>query len=220
MADVVYLLGAGFNCSLTDDFWRLPPPLARNFFQVLLREGRLRERLAGVRSHIYVDQLFAEITRYWHLTLDQLETSPFDIEECLTLLQSLASDSSSADRRLDLNRASYALRNLLLMYLSEMLASATAPAARQFGSDVLAQSADVLTLNYDTVAEECIGSASGLNSQTTMTWTPVISIGSPPSLTASGSTRFRCPWLASLSSSPELATTRIPGISSTRPPAS
>jgi hypothetical protein len=33
MPGVVYLLGAGFNHSVMDDSWRLPPPLARNFFK-------------------------------------------------------------------------------------------------------------------------------------------------------------------------------------------
>lgn len=116
----------------------------------------------AVRQHLYIDTLFDEIAHYWHLSLDELETTPFDIEECLTLFQSLSADTPHDDRRLELDRASYAPRSLLLMYLSEMAPMATSPAARRFGVDVLDQSADVLTLNYDTVAEECIASATGI----------------------------------------------------------
>jgi hypothetical protein len=63
---------------------------------------------------------------------------------------------------LQLDRAHFAVVYLLLMYLSEMFPSTSAPAARQFGREVLAQSADVLSLNYDHEAEDCIGSASGI----------------------------------------------------------
>lgn len=165
MADVVYLLGAGFNLSLVDRFTRQPPPLARNFFRLLLGPGRLRERLDGVRQQIYVDQLLAEIVRYWHLSLDDLETTEFDIEECLTLLQSLQEDAKGTARGLELQRASYSLRALMLMYLSDTPSIATAPSARRFGADVLAQEADVLTFNYDTIAESSIASASGIGSK-------------------------------------------------------
>lgn len=161
MSDVVYLLGAGFNHSLFDDFWRRPPPLARTFFQVLIQAG-LHHKLDVIRSRLYVDLLFVEIRRYWHLTLDDLATEPFDIEDCLTLFQSQSLDHPLPERQPELDRASYALRNLLLMYLSEMLPFPAAPTASQFGAEALRQSADVLTFNYDTVAEEAIASSSGI----------------------------------------------------------
>ncbi len=111
---------------------------------------------------MFVDVLLEEIERYWNLDVDALKSTPFDIEECLTLFESQLADGLPAERDLRLRRAAYALRNLLLTYLGEISHSGYTPVARRFGSDVLALSADVMTFNYDTLAEEAIASASGI----------------------------------------------------------
>lgn len=85
MADVVFLLGAGFNCSVVDPSREATPPLARNFFQVLLGSRRYRDSLDVFRGRLFVDVLLEEIERYWKLDLDALKSTAFDIEECLTL---------------------------------------------------------------------------------------------------------------------------------------
>jgi len=162
MADVVYVLGAGFNCSVVDASRGMQAPLARNFFQVLLQSSRYRDGLDAFRGRLFVDVLLEEIERYWRLDLDGLATKPFDIEECLTLFESQLADGLSAERDLRLRRAAYALRNLLLSYLGDVSHSGYTPTARKFGSDVLASSADVLSFNFDTLAEEAIASASGI----------------------------------------------------------
>ena len=162
MADVVYLLGAGFNCSVLDRSRGLDAPLARNFFQVLIKSGRFRDRLDGIRQRLFVDELLSEIERYWKLDLDGLASTPFDIEECLTLFESQIADGPPRDREISLRRAAFALRNLLLMYLGELTHAGHTPAASAFGNDVLTRGADVLTFNYDSLAEEAIGSASGI----------------------------------------------------------
>ena len=162
MAAVVYLLGAGFNCSVLDSSRQTEAPLARNFFQVLMNSGRLRERLDGIRSRLFVDVLLAEIERYWKFDLDALASQPFDIEECLTMFESQLVDGQPVERQLELRRARFALRNLLLMYLGDLSHSGYSPVGRQFGAEVLAAEADVLTFNYDTLAEEAISSASGI----------------------------------------------------------
>jgi hypothetical protein len=164
VAEVVYLLGAGFSRSVLDPSRGKRAPLARDFFQVLIDADRdaFRQKLDAIRQYVFVDLLLAEIERKWHLTLDQLATDAFDIEECMTLFESELLDGPSADRILILKRAEYALRNLLWMYLGDLSHSAYSPTARRFGQEFLAAHTDVLTFNYDTLAEEAIESASGI----------------------------------------------------------
>jgi hypothetical protein len=163
VAQVVFLLGAGFNCSILDPSRDSAAPLARNFFQVFLADRRTSLDL--FRQHVFVDVLLEEIERYWHLDLDGLRTQPFDIEECLTLFESQADDESDADAKLRLLRANFALQQMLLAYLAELRYGGYTPTARQFGSEVLATAADVLTFNYDSLAEEAIKSASGIGAK-------------------------------------------------------
>jgi hypothetical protein len=137
-------------------------PLSKTFFQVLLRSARHAGQLDAIRTRLHVDLLLDEIKRYWRLDLGTLATTPFDIEECLTLFESQMIDTPDDDRKLALARASFALRNLLLMYLGDMASAAGNPVGRQFGADVLRGNADVITFNYDWLAEEAIGSASGI----------------------------------------------------------
>ena len=162
MAQVVFLLGAGFSCSILDPSRGKAAPLARNFFQVLLGDRRYERGLDGFRQHVFVDVLLEEIARYWHLDLDGLKVRPFDIEECLTLFESQAAETPDADRKLRLARASFALRQMILTYLGDLSHGAHTPTGEQFGKEVLASGADVLTFNYDTLAEEAIASASGI----------------------------------------------------------
>jgi SIR2-like domain len=162
MARVVFLLGAGFNCSILDPTRGKAAPLARDFFRVLIEHGDFESRLEAIRSRIYVDVLLDQIQRYWHLDLEGLRSQPFDIEECMTLLESQLRETMDDAHRVDLLRALFALRQLLLMYLGDLSFDAYTPTARRFGLEVLTTSADVLTFNYDTLAEEAIASASGI----------------------------------------------------------
>jgi hypothetical protein len=166
MAEVVYVLGAGFSCSILDPSRGMRAPLARNFFQVLLGARGMPGRLDGIRRRLFVDVLLEEIQRYWHLDFDALKSTPFDIEECLTIFESQLLDHPLPDRELALHRARFALLNLLLMHLGELSHGGHGPVGHQFGSDVLASGADVLTFNYDSLAEELIGSASGIGPKT------------------------------------------------------
>jgi hypothetical protein len=166
MAETVYLLGAGFNYSVvhTHGVHRIRrPPLATNFFRVLFEDGSYEQLLEFMRNRIYVDILFDEIRRFWHLDLAALRSEPFDIEECLTLFESQLLDQKEpeSDRALTLQRAIFTLRNLLLMYLADLLIDFN-PITQRFGLDVLQSKADVLTFNYDTMAEEAIAHASGI----------------------------------------------------------
>jgi hypothetical protein len=77
MAEVVYVLGAGFNCSILDPSRGMRAPLARNFFQVLLGARGMPGRLDGIRRRLFVDVLLEEIQRYWHLDFDALGSTSF-----------------------------------------------------------------------------------------------------------------------------------------------
>jgi hypothetical protein len=165
VAKLVYMLGAGFNCAIVEPPYESQVPLGRTFFQVLLQSDWLDRRLEQIRQRIYVDLLFDEIKRYWHLDLQELRTQPFDIEECLTLFESQMSDTKEEERKTALLRAQFALRQLLLMYLSESRRWGHTPVSRAFGEDILRSGADVLTFNYDTVAEDAIAAASGIGAK-------------------------------------------------------
>jgi hypothetical protein len=136
--------------------------LAKDFFQVLLQDGGFERKIQGIRQNIYIDILLNEVRRYWHLDVAALKTEPFDIEECLTLLESQLLDESDPDRRLELRRAIFALRNLMLMYLGELSIHGFTPAGQRFAAEVLEAQADVLTFNYDTLVELAFALASGL----------------------------------------------------------
>ena len=135
--------------------------MARNFFQVFLKSsGQAWLDIFGKK--VFADVLFEEIERYWKLDLTALAKIPFDIEECLTLFESQLNDKPLAERSLTLRRASFALRYLLLLYLSDLsLEPVPTPTASRFGEAVLSEHADVLTFNYDNVAEAAIETASG-----------------------------------------------------------
>jgi hypothetical protein len=163
MAEVVFVLGAGFNCSIVDPSRRdKAAPLANTFFQVLIEHGHFEDKLEAFRRRVYVDLLLERIERYWHLDLDGLRTQPFDVEECLTLFHSQLVEATDDAEKLNLLRAAFALRQLILEYLADFAYEGSTPAAWAFGQDVLARRADVLTFNYDTLAERTVASASGI----------------------------------------------------------
>jgi hypothetical protein len=161
MAKVVYVLGAGFNCSILGPSARTDAPLARNFFQVFLK-SRNRRLLDAPNMRVFVDPLLEIIQRYWKLDVEKLGSTAFDIEECFTFLESELIDKPQAGDALPLRNAAFALRYLLLIHLGYLnFEPVPTLAAMKFGSDVLNARADVLTFNYDTLAEKAVQNASG-----------------------------------------------------------
>lgn len=163
VSKVVYVLGAGFNCSILNVTAQRSAPLARNFFRVLLKSpDKLRLNSPNVRK--VTEPLFAEIQRYWKLDTDALATKDFDIEECLTFFESRGLESNASESASISGLPTYALRYLLLLYLSGMSRSGVhSPLSLPFGQAVLGGGADVITFNYDTLAEAAIELASGCN---------------------------------------------------------
>jgi hypothetical protein len=162
MAEIVYILGAGINYGIRD--WHgNRPPLATDFFQQALKHpktgsDRYRERLKA---------LFDYIQRFWKLSVEQLESTPFDLEACYTLIQLQAVEArlqKDRDKLILLSELEYRLTTLLAEYLSE-LASFTHSSAsfRVLGNIIYAEKPAVLTFNYDTLLESTIESASPLH---------------------------------------------------------
>ena len=172
MSKVVYILGAGFNCSILDSSNGLRAPLANNFFQSYFSSSFLDSDLISSSIQNQTRILFDEIERYWHLNEDDLKEKPLDIEECLTLFESLINDERDDERddeRKDrLKISAVTLRSLLLKYLNRLGGIETEEVtsnlghflSTQFGEDVLSNNADVITFNYDLLAESCIERAS------------------------------------------------------------
>jgi hypothetical protein len=172
MSETVYMLGAGFNYSFTH-FHGFRPPLATNFFEVLLEHeqhfGLDRERprmfdFDGLR--LSPSELFGYIRTYWKLDREALRRTPFDLEACFTLLQlqeKSARDAGNRPLARQLNRINFTLKTLLSAYLSELQRVPSSEALFAFGNEVYETNADVLTFNYDTISEWAIQLGSGLN---------------------------------------------------------
>src|SRR5262249_27674797 len=106
--------------------------------------------------------LFEEIERHWGLNRVALVDTPFDIEQCLTFFESQLADHLTPASKTVMLEARKQLLNVLMMYLGRFEFSDTTDMARIFGYQVMGDGADILTFNYDTVAEQIIESASGM----------------------------------------------------------
>lgn len=162
MSETVYLLGAGVNRGSRD--WNgIQPPLTGDFFQQALRHPRFSRPW-------YLDQLtplFSYIARYWHRNKQSLEEHPFDLEECYTLLHRQREDAHRRNDR-DAQVELIEIEMLLTRWFSEFLGrffdpdSHSSPIAL-LAKQILGEKACVLTFNYDTLLEQSIESASGVN---------------------------------------------------------
>lgn len=164
MADTVYIFGAGINRSVRD--WDgLVPPLSTDLFQQALRHHRIRD------DH-YREKLkpvFEYIARYWKLTPKELESEPFDIESCFTLLELQSQEALSRNDRdafVILAEARYRLTVMLAEYLSDFEHfTHTSDSFRLLGKIIYDERPAVLTFNYDMLLESAIESASGVNAK-------------------------------------------------------
>jgi hypothetical protein len=161
MADIVYIFGAGINRTIRD--WDgLHPPLSTDFFQQALRHPRIgsnhyKERLKTV---------FEYIARYWKLTPKDLESEPFDIESCFTLLELQSEEALSKKDRdafIPLAETNYRLTVMLAEYLSDFEHfTYSSDSFRLLGKIIHDERPAILTFNYDTLLESAIESASGV----------------------------------------------------------
>lgn len=166
MSKTVYVLGAGVNQTIKDDD-ELSPPLSNNFFQIVLRKPhRFREKdyISEIQKVCdYIDQ-------YWKIEKEALKSTPFDLEECFTMLELQIRE---AEHRRD-RRELYRLRDIqdVLFFLvaqifssfeNDVTALSTKQTMNDFGQVLYSEKPVIITFNYDCNIERAIENASGTN---------------------------------------------------------
>ena len=162
MSEIVYLLGAGAN-QLVTDWHGLKPPLASNFFQMALQSDKFR----GEHYSKRVAPVYDYISRYWKKSIDDLQNSPFNLENCFTMLQLQMNEAERAEDYEEHRRLAgieFLLESFLAECLSEFETFAVTPdLMREFGAVIYREQPTILTLNYDCILEAVIETASGVN---------------------------------------------------------
>lgn len=160
--ETVYVLGAGFNCAIpTLDGWHAP--LATNTFRVAI-DGWHPSR--DFDNYRFSRELLAYIHHYWGLTPQDLWTRPFDIEECMSMLQLQRLDlpGGAVGRQQLLLKSEYALMGILRGHLTDAWTQIEhSPALTLWAQDAYDSGSTVLTFNYDTFAEQLIANASQMD---------------------------------------------------------
>jgi len=164
MTDVVYVLGAGFNKSIVSgEDVELQPPTALDLFKLILSSEHFRKHRASIASSHPIDVLLGLIAKYFHLSEQELLEKGVDIEAVMTLFEQQEWDAETQEIYEVAQQGASALRVLLTDYLADVsIACSGLPRGIRFGLRVLEEQADVLTFNYDSVAEDAIALASGL----------------------------------------------------------
>lgn len=162
MTKLVYLLGAGINQVVTDQHG-LKPPLANNFFQMVLRS----DKFGGERYSERLTPIYDYISRIWKKSKDDLQNELFSLEDCFTMLQLQRSEVERAEDYEEYSRLAgieFLLESTLAEYLSEFEShSVPSRPMWRFAEVVYREQPTILTLNYDCILEGHIELASGLN---------------------------------------------------------
>jgi len=173
MAGTVYLLGAGTNQVVSHDWMGLDvrPPLANNFFQMVLRLNKFRSQEWKIPHTLSYSQRFAPVYQYishiWKRNKHDLLIEPFNLEDCYTMIQL---QQKEANRKKDyeelerLNQIGFLLSSSLAEYLQEFQKTAVgSDIMKEFGEVLYREKPTVLTLNYDAILESAITWASPVN---------------------------------------------------------
>lgn len=161
MSETVYLLGAGINRGITD--WHgLKPPLAGDLFQQLLQS----DKYSSEHYQEKIQSLLTYINDYWKLSNEDLLNQSFDIEACFTLIQMQKAEAELESKRecyLKLSKIEMQLTSLLAEFLNEFSHfTHNSDSFQELGRIIFKEKPTVITFNYDTLLEEAIESASGL----------------------------------------------------------
>lgn len=162
MSYAVYVFGAGINRGIRD--WHgLSPPLANDFFQQVLRS----KKYASEHYLSRTENVWRYIDQYWKLSIEELKSKPFNLEECFSLLQLQKWEAQvQGDREhfVNLSLTELQLTSLLTEFLGEFSHFGhTSDSFSELGRIILQEEPTVLTFNYDTLLEESIESASGVS---------------------------------------------------------
>jgi len=178
VTSTVFMLGAGFNRSIAEGPFPsasfgfgadCTPPLATDFFEVILASEKNRGRMTrwSEYDNAHIAFLLKYIAGEYGLGVEELRSNPLDLEAVMTGIE---------ERRKELNwsphgpevvhNAWFGLLDLLYWYLTNMtsgLSHLLSGCGESFGKSVWDSSADVISFNYDMIAEEVIGRVSGHN---------------------------------------------------------
>lgn len=167
MTETVYMLGAGINWSIKHPLRDVRPPLARDFFQQLLKDdspAKLQLLREESRS------LYGYIDSVWGLSIQELKSGEFDLEKCYTRIQQ-DKRTQDMERWTELWQVESQLTALLGGFLAGFVPYGTPPdfgdeepkrqSFLEFATQILQERATVLTFNYDTLLEQAIEAASG-----------------------------------------------------------
>ena len=162
LTNIVYLIGAGLNHSVKD-FNGLSPPMIRDFFKIALKKGRYSSEHYADKVRIVYDY----IHKYWKKDMAELATSPFDLEECFTLLESQADEALQKRNTEEYDRlqlTQFLLKSFLAEVLSEFeIFAYSSNTMRSFGQVLYKEKPTIVTFNYDCILETAIESASAVN---------------------------------------------------------
>lgn len=160
MSDIVYLIGAGVNQAIKD-FDRLSPPLITNLFQIALKKRKYSDEHYTNK----IQDVYDYLEKYWKKTKSDLADSPFDLEQCFTLLERQKENAYQKDQE-EYNRLitiEFRLKSFLAEVLSDFEYSGFNHSMYNFGRILVHEQPTILTFNYDCILESIIESASGVN---------------------------------------------------------
>lgn len=137
--------------------------MIRDFFQTALKMRRHSDEHYVRKVQIVYDY----IQTYWRKDRAKLASSPFDLEECFTFLESQADEALLKNDTQEYSRlelVQFLLKSFLAEVLSEFeIFASTSATMRNFGRILYTEKPTILTFNYDCLLEAAIESASGVN---------------------------------------------------------
>jgi len=162
MSATVYVLGAGVN-QVIKERDGLSPSLIDNFFQLALK----KEKYLNERYTSKIQVVCDYIEKYWKKNKTDLSSTPFDLEECFTMLELQLNDviiTNDIGKKRELYTIQFRLKSFIAEVLSEFETfSYPSDAMRRFGEVLYKEKPVIITFNYDCLIEAAIESASRVN---------------------------------------------------------